>query len=166
MVTGGVGSKNNFSLDWERLLKVVILKGLSVSDQNKILKKFETLEVSVVNMSKCLQTLSVVSGNNSSQGVNSISSNQNNSPNFIKSKMKTASMADGCYTRCGGNSVFYTIQGVVATLSQAVSAPTPRVLENFIQDGTPKGEITILPDSGSVAEVMPVALASSLNLAW
>ena len=39
MVTGGVGSKNSFSLDWERLLIVLILKGLPVSDQNKILKK-------------------------------------------------------------------------------------------------------------------------------
>ena len=54
-----------------------------------------------------------------------------------------------------------TIQGQVAALS-----PTHRVLGKVIQDGTAKGDITVLPDSGSVAEVMPVALASSLNLAW
>ena len=28
MLTGGVGSKNNFSLDWDKLLIVLILKGL------------------------------------------------------------------------------------------------------------------------------------------
>ena len=45
MITGGVGSKHKFSLDWDRLLIVLILKGLSVGDQNKILEKFDTLEV-------------------------------------------------------------------------------------------------------------------------
>ena len=49
-----------------------------------------------------------MSGNNSGQGVNSITSNQNNLPNFINSKMKAASIADGCCTRCGGNSVSHT----------------------------------------------------------
>ena len=38
MVTGGVGSETSFSLDWERLHFVLILKGLPVTDQNEILK--------------------------------------------------------------------------------------------------------------------------------
>ena len=100
MLTGGVGSKSNFSLDWDKLLIVLILKGLPVGDQNEVLKKFDTLEVSLANLSKFLQTLSVVSGNSSNQGINSISSNSNNSPNFVKSKMKTASIIDGHCTRC------------------------------------------------------------------
>ena len=54
-----------------------------------------------------------------------------------------------------------TILEEVATLS-----PTPRVFGKFIQDETAKGEIMVLPDSGLVAKVMPVTLASSLNLAW
>ena len=63
MITGGVGSKHQFSLNWDKLLIVLILKGLPVGDQNKILEKFDTLEVSLANLSKFLQTLSVVSGN-------------------------------------------------------------------------------------------------------
>merc|ERR1712081_35846 len=39
MVTGGVGSKNNFSLDWDELLVLLILKGLPIGDQNEVLKK-------------------------------------------------------------------------------------------------------------------------------
>ena len=54
MVTGGVGSKNNFSLDWDKLLIVLILKGLPVGDQNEVLKKFDTLEVSLANSLCCI----------------------------------------------------------------------------------------------------------------
>ena len=57
-----------------------------------------------------------------------------------------------------------SIQGVVATLSQAVSEPTPRILGTAIQNVVQKGEITILPDSGSVAEVLPVYMPSTVNL--
>ena len=42
MVTGGVGSKNNFSLDWERLFLVLIFKGLSVSDQKMVTRGVES----------------------------------------------------------------------------------------------------------------------------
>ena len=38
MLTGGVGSKNNFSLDWDKLLIVLILKGLPVGDTRNLLK--------------------------------------------------------------------------------------------------------------------------------
>ena len=43
MITGGVGSKHQFSLKWDKLLIVLILKGLPVADQNKILGKFDTV---------------------------------------------------------------------------------------------------------------------------
>ena len=49
MLTSGVGSKHQFSLDWDKLLIVLILKGLPVGDQNKILERFDTLEVSLTN---------------------------------------------------------------------------------------------------------------------
>ena len=57
-------------------------------------------------------------------------------------------------------------QGTVSTIQGPVTAlpPTPRISGKVIQDGTSKGFITVLPDSGSVAEVIPEALASSLNL--
>ena len=54
---------------------------------------------------------------------------------------------------------------MVATFSQAVSEPTPRILGIVIQDGVQKGEVTILAESRSVAEVMPLSLASTLVLA-
>ena len=85
-ITGGVGSQNHFSLDWEKLLIVLILKGLPISDQNDILKRFNTLEVSFINLSKFLQTLSVVSGNSNAHNVNAINSNVKDSPNFKKIK--------------------------------------------------------------------------------
>ena len=46
MITGGVGSKHQFSLDWDKLLIVLILKGLAVGDHKKLLKRLDTLEVS------------------------------------------------------------------------------------------------------------------------
>ena len=107
MLTGGVGSKHKFSLDWDKLLIVLILKGLPVGDQNKVLEKFDTLEVSLTNLSKFLQTLSVVSGNTSNQGINAISSNSNNSPNFVKSKLKTATISNGQCTRCSSTKPFH-----------------------------------------------------------
>ena len=75
MVTGGVGSKTSFSLDWKRFLIVLILKGHPVSDQNEILKKLDMLEASMVNFTEFLQTLSVVLSNSTYQGVNSINLN-------------------------------------------------------------------------------------------
>ena len=45
MLTGGVGSKNNFSLDWDKLLIALILKGLPVGDQNKVLGKVVTSQL-------------------------------------------------------------------------------------------------------------------------
>merc|ERR1711954_467104 len=70
IITGGVGSKHQFSLNWDKQLIILILKGLPVGDQNKILEKFDTLEVSLANLSKFLQILSVVSENTNNQGFN------------------------------------------------------------------------------------------------
>ena len=44
MITGGVGSKHQFSLYLDKLLIVLILKGSPLGDQNKILKKFDTVD--------------------------------------------------------------------------------------------------------------------------
>ena len=105
MITGWVGSKHQFSLDWDKLQIVLILKGLPVGDQNKVLEKFDTLEVSLTNLSKFFQTLSVVSGNTSNQGINAISSS--NSPNFVRSKQKRATINNGLCSRCNSSKPFH-----------------------------------------------------------
>ena len=72
---------------------------------------------------------------------------------------------DTCRSKGSVNSVQpVNSQGVVATLSQTISEPTPRIMGTVIQDGLTKGEFPVLPDSGSVAEVMPVSMASELDL--
>ena len=58
-------------------------------------------------------------------------------------------------------------QGTVSNIQGPVTAlpPTPRISGKIIQNGSTKGHISVLPDSGSVAGVIPESLASSLNLA-
>ena len=75
MKTGGVGTRNSFKLTWEKLMIVLIIKGLSTTDQNDILKRFDTLDVSFDNLSLFMQTMSVVTENSSSH-INSIVSNR------------------------------------------------------------------------------------------
>ena len=60
MKTGGVGTRLSFSLTWDKLMIVLIMKGLPTADQNDILHRFDTLEVSFDNLSLFMQTLSVV----------------------------------------------------------------------------------------------------------
>ena len=60
MKIGGVGTCNAFKLTWEKLMIVLIIKGLSITDQNDILKRFDTLDVSFDNLSLFMQTMSVV----------------------------------------------------------------------------------------------------------
>ena len=55
-------------------------------------------------------------------------------------------------------------QGVVATLSEANSEPIPRIMGTVTQEGESEGLISVLPDSGSVAEVMPISMAADLGL--
>ena len=50
----------------------------------------------------------------------------------------------------------------MATPSEAISEPTPRIMGTVIQERESKGEILVLPDSGSVAEVMPISMATEL----
>ena len=64
------------------------MKGLPISDQNDILKKFDTLEVTMVNLTKLLLTISAVSFNSNSPAVNSINFNRRNPPGKINSKIK------------------------------------------------------------------------------
>ena len=74
MKTGGVGTRNSFKLTWNKLMIVLIIKGLSTTDQNDILRRFNTLEVSFDNLSLFMQTKSVVTENSSSH-INSTNSN-------------------------------------------------------------------------------------------
>ena len=104
MKIGGVGSRNAFKLTWDKLMIVLIIKGLSTTDQNDILKRFDTLDVSFDNLSLFMQTMSVVTENSSSQ-INSISSvRKKNFANLAKSKQNSASIVDGKCTRCNGDS--------------------------------------------------------------
>ena len=57
MKTGGVGTRVSFSLTWDKLMIVLIMKGLPTSSQNDILYKFNTLVVSFKNLSLFMQTL-------------------------------------------------------------------------------------------------------------
>ena len=61
MKTGGIGTRLSFSITWDKLRIVLIMKGLPTADQNNILRKFDTLEVSFDNLSLFMQTLSAVS---------------------------------------------------------------------------------------------------------
>ena len=104
MKTGGLGSRNAFKLTWDKLLMVLIIKGLSTTDQNDILKRFDTLDVSFDNLSLFMQTMSVVTENSSSH-INSISTvRKKNFANLAKSKQTSASIVDGKCTRCNGDS--------------------------------------------------------------
>ena len=70
--TGETGSRHSFKLTCDKFLIVLIMKGLPTTDQNEILRKFDTLEVSFDNLALFMQTMSVVSENNLSH-INSIS---------------------------------------------------------------------------------------------
>ena len=78
------------------------MKGLPTTDQNDILRKFDTLEVSFDNLSLFMQTLSAVAENNTSH-INSITSKKKQTPNLAKSRLKTASIINGHCTRCHGD---------------------------------------------------------------
>ena len=137
---------------------------------SKVTHLYSTLEVSLANLSKFLQTLSVVSRNTNNQGINAISAT--NSPNFIKYKQSAATINNGNCSRCDSSRPFHLnkikdcrykkTKGTVNIIQGPVTdlAPTPRISGTIIQNGSTKGHISVLPDSGSVAEVIPKSLAS------
>ena len=55
-------------------------------------------------------------------------------------------------------------QGTISALSDPISQPTPRVSALITQDGVNKGKASVLPDSGSVTEIMPTKMAKDLGL--
>ena len=181
---------------------VLIIKGLSNTDQNEILRRFNTLEVSFDNISLFMQTMSVVTENSSSH-INSINSNvkdirKKNMANLAKSKQNSVSVVNGRCTRCDGNSpkhiqevsaanncqmwfctkchkFFHTkdtcklkfvnvIQENMPSAAKSTSEPSPRVTGHVTQNGIFKGLLPALLDSGSVVDIMPSSLASSLDL--
>ena len=58
MRTGGIGEEPNINLNWERLLIVLVVKGLPNHLQIELLKKFDTLDCTLDNLSRFLDTLS------------------------------------------------------------------------------------------------------------
>ena len=58
MKLGGIGQLPNINLNWDRLMVVLCMKGLPVHIQIKILKKFDTTECSIHDLSRFLDTLS------------------------------------------------------------------------------------------------------------
>ena len=58
MRTGGIGKEPNINLGWDRLLIVLVVKGLPAHLQVELLKKFDTLECTLDNLSRFLDTLS------------------------------------------------------------------------------------------------------------
>ena len=74
--------------------------------------------------------------------------------------MQSIFSPDNCCSKASLNS-FQSVdsKGLEATLSQAISYPTPRIMGTIILGGESKGEILVLPDSKSVAQVMPISMA-------
>ena len=86
---------------------VLIIKGLSTTDQNDILKRFDTLDVSFDNLSLFMQTMSVVMENSSSHIYSISTVRKKNFANLAKSKQTSASIVDGKCTRCNGDSEYH-----------------------------------------------------------
>ena len=58
MKTGGIGQQPNIVLSWDRLLVVLCVKGLPSHLQIELLKKYDTIECSVDDLLRFLDTLS------------------------------------------------------------------------------------------------------------
>ena len=58
MCSGGVGTRQHFLLDWDKLIVILTLNGLSADIRIKLLKKFDHTEVTVPELSQFLDTLS------------------------------------------------------------------------------------------------------------
>ena len=94
METGGLGTRLSFALTWDKLITLLVMKGLPNADLNKILLKFNTLELSFNDLSSFMHTLSAISENSSSKNNSIISKQQKNAPNLAKSRLKTASVVN------------------------------------------------------------------------
>ena len=86
MLTGGVGSRTSFSLTWDKMIIVLVLKGLSNNDQSELLRCFDSFDVSMENLTEFLLTLSAIASNSSNHSVNTITFKKKNSPGKAKHK--------------------------------------------------------------------------------
>ena len=194
METGGLGTRLSFALTWDKLIILLVMKGLPNADLNKILLKFNTLELSFNDLSSFMHTLSAISENSSSKNNSIISKQQKNAPNLAKSRLKTASVVN-----CNGNNQnllnnvaasnkcnktinttdyqsFHTkSEGKVgfvdavhkheSSLSKFKYDHSPRVKNEDVTQKSNYAEI--LPNwlnNGSTAKVMPSTLATSIHL--
>ena len=60
MKTGGVGTRLSFALTWDKLIILLVMKGLPTADLNDILLKFNTLELLFNDLSWFMHTLSAI----------------------------------------------------------------------------------------------------------
>ena len=58
MRSGGIGIQPHINLTWERLLIILVVKGLPNNFQIELLKRFDTLECTIENLTRFLDTLS------------------------------------------------------------------------------------------------------------
>ena len=58
MRSGGIGEQPNINLNWERLLIILVVKGLPNNFQIELLKRFDTLECTLENLTQFVDTLS------------------------------------------------------------------------------------------------------------
>ena len=66
LLTGGLGSKEAFNLNWDRLIITRTIKGLPDSAQLELLKQFNTFDVNLDNLNHFLNTLSTASSSSKS----------------------------------------------------------------------------------------------------
>ena len=66
LIVGGIGARTSFNLSWDRIMIILVIKGLSNSDRCEILCRFGTFNISMDILNKFLLTLISVASNNSS----------------------------------------------------------------------------------------------------
>ena len=72
LITGGIGTKESFDLSQDRLIIILVIKGLNNSDQNEIVHKFDTFDINNDNLMCFLSTLTTVSANHDHNQINFI----------------------------------------------------------------------------------------------
>ena len=58
MESGGIGTRADFELDWDRLSVILTIKSLPSQIQDDLLSKYDTLEVDQVQLQRFLDTKS------------------------------------------------------------------------------------------------------------
>ena len=58
MESGGIGTRADFKLDWDKLSVILTIKSLPLQMQDELLSKYDTLEVNEIQLQRFLDTKS------------------------------------------------------------------------------------------------------------